>query len=129
MFVSTLTQYSFEDRIKVCLDSFVMDLGSSPSLQDTLKISGMQVSPTEIEEVLLAHPERLLADVSVAGVSGGRSDDEKVPRAWVVLSAAGATQEPKAVEEALHTWLGKQLSKYKQLRWAFSVPDFMKFSC
>ena len=35
----------------------------------------MQVSPTEIEETLLRHPEGLVIDVLVAGVSGGRTAD------------------------------------------------------
>ena len=52
----------------------------------------MQVSPTEIEDVLLAHPEKLVVDACVAGVSGGRTSDERNPRAWVVLSAAGRAQ-------------------------------------
>ena len=57
--------------------------------KDVLKVSGAQVSPTEIENALLAYPEKLIADVTVAGVSGGRTSDEKVPRAWVVLSEEG----------------------------------------
>ena len=61
-----------------------------PSLiqaQDTLKVSGVQVSPLEIKDLLLAHPQKLIQDVTVAGVSGGRALDEQVPRAWVVLSS------------------------------------------
>ncbi|KAG6807026.1 hypothetical protein H0H93_002064, partial [Arthromyces matolae] len=57
--------------------------------KDTLKVSGSQVSPVEIENCLLAEPRHLITDVTVAGVSGGRTSDEKVPRAWVVLSDAG----------------------------------------
>jgi acyl-CoA synthetase (AMP-forming)/AMP-acid ligase II len=49
----------------------------------------MQVSPVEIENTLLAHPDALIADATVAGVSGGRTSDEKIPHAWVVLSEAG----------------------------------------
>jgi hypothetical protein len=45
----------------------------------------------EIENTLLAHPDKLITDVCVAGVSGGHTWDERIPRAWVVLSYAGAT--------------------------------------
>ena len=48
---------------------------------------GVQVSPVEIKDLLLAHPQKLIQDVTVAGVSGGRALDEQVPRAWVVLSS------------------------------------------
>ncbi|KAJ7061868.1 hypothetical protein C8F01DRAFT_943051, partial [Mycena amicta] len=47
--------------------------------KDTLKISGIQVSPKEIEDVLLAHPSKLITDVAGARVSapgGGRTEDE-----------------------------------------------------
>ncbi|KAF5360155.1 hypothetical protein D9758_011369 [Tetrapyrgos nigripes] len=45
-------------------------------VKDTLKISGIQVSPVEIENVLLAHLD--ITDVTVAGVSRfGRTLDEK----------------------------------------------------
>ena len=86
-------------------------------------MSGAQVSPTEIENVLLAHPEKLIIDVTVAGVSGGRTSDEKVPRAWVVLSDAGKQRGEKEVVQALHSWIQKNLSKYKWLRGGIEVVD------
>jgi len=84
--------------------------------KDTLKISGMQVSPTEIENTLLAHPDKLITDVAVAGVSGGRTSDERIPRAWVVLSPAGAALGEKEVVVQLVVWVQEQLSRYKWLR-------------
>lgn len=92
-------------------------------MKDTLKVSGMQVSPTEIEDVLIAHPAKLITDVCVAGVSGGRTSDEKVPRAWVVLSEAGRKAGAQAVVEALEKWSKANLSKYKWLRGGFEVID------
>ncbi|KAJ6614789.1 hypothetical protein B0H10DRAFT_2043386 [Mycena sp. CBHHK59/15] len=89
--------------------------------KDTLKVSGVQVSPKEIEDVLFAHPDALISDVSVAGVSGGRTADEKVPRAWVVLSAAGRRRGAPAVIEALDAWHREQLSSYKWLRGGIEV--------
>lgn len=47
-------------------------------IKDTLKISGMHVSPVEIENTLLAYPDKLITDVCVAGVSGGRTWDERI---------------------------------------------------
>ncbi|KAI0335845.1 acetyl-CoA synthetase-like protein [Cubamyces sp. BRFM 1775] len=91
--------------------------------KDILKVSGAQVSPTEIENALLAHPEKLIIDVTVAGVSGGRTSDEKVPRAWVVLSDAGKQRGEKEVVQALHSWIQKNLSKYKWLRGGIEVVD------
>ncbi|KAJ7182347.1 hypothetical protein C8R43DRAFT_869121 [Mycena crocata] len=89
--------------------------------KDTLKVSGEQVSPTEIEDVLFAHPERLISDVSVAGVSGGRTNDEKVPRAWVVLSGAGQKRGAAAVIKALQKWHQESLSKFKWLRGGIEI--------
>ncbi|KAJ7321145.1 hypothetical protein DFH08DRAFT_889999 [Mycena albidolilacea] len=89
--------------------------------KDTLKVSGTQVSPMEIEDVLFAHPEKLISDVSVAGVSGGRTDDEKVPRAWIVLSSSGQKKGPAAVITALEQWHRESLSKYKWLRGGIEV--------
>jgi len=64
-------------------------------VKDTLKVSGVQVSPSELKVALTAQPDSLIEDVVVAGVSGGRTSDEKVPRAWVVLSqlARGKVQQ------------------------------------
>ena len=81
----------------------------------------MQVSPTEIEETLLRHPEGLVVDVSVAGVSGGRTADERVPRAWVVLSASGGSLSAAEVAARLDTWVRDTLSRYKWLRGSIAV--------
>ncbi|KAJ7194234.1 hypothetical protein GGX14DRAFT_476663 [Mycena pura] len=89
--------------------------------KDTLKVSGVQVSPKEIEDVLFAHPDKLISDVSVAGVSGGRTVDEKVPRAWIVLSPAGKKKGTAAVIKALEAWHQEQLSRYKWLRGGIEV--------
>ncbi|KAF7367639.1 hypothetical protein MSAN_00827500 [Mycena sanguinolenta] len=89
--------------------------------KDTLKVSGAQVSPKEIEDVLFAHPDKLISDVTVAGVSGGRTADEKVPRAWIVLSSAGKKKGAPAVIKALEEWHQESLSKYKWLRGGIEV--------
>ena len=79
------------------------------------------MSPVEIENVLLAHPQKLIQDVTVAGVSGGRTLDEKVPRAWVVLSSEGQRLGMAKVVKVLDEWHQKNLSKYKWLRGGIEV--------
>ena len=81
------------------------------------------MSPMEIENVLLSHPEKLIYDASVAGVSGGRTSDEKVPRAWVVLSPAGKKRGGNATKRALQEWSEENLSKYKWLRGGIEIVD------
>jgi acyl-CoA synthetase (AMP-forming)/AMP-acid ligase II len=85
-------------------------------IKDILKVSGNQVSPTEIEDTILEHPSGLITDVAVAGVKGERLTDELVPRAWVVLSSLGKQQGAEAVFAALQEWTRTRLSKHKWLR-------------
>ncbi|KAG6864934.1 hypothetical protein C0991_006285 [Blastosporella zonata] len=90
--------------------------------KDTLKVSGIQVSPVEIENALLAEPRHLISDVTVAGVSGhGRTSDEKVPRAWIVLNEAGKKLGAAATIKVLDSWHQEQLSKYKWLRGGIEI--------
>ncbi|KAG1758293.1 hypothetical protein EDD22DRAFT_972261 [Suillus occidentalis] len=107
------------DRMRIDADglrgSCQGKMAISPLL-DTLKISGMQVSPVEIENTILAQPDKLIVDVSVAGVSGGRTSDERVPRAWIVLSPAGVALGEKVVAARLDAWVQERLSRYKWLR-------------
>lgn len=94
--------------------------------QDTLKVSGMQVSPMEIEETLLRHPGGLVQDVAVAGVDGalrGSTVVEKVPRAWVVLTEQGVTMGEDGVRKELEAWIQKQLSRYKWLKGGMGFVD------
>ena len=96
-------------------------------IQDILKVSGAQVSPVEIENCLLEHPGKLINDVTVAGVNGGRISDEKVPRAWIVLTTAGKERGAAAVVRELNSWHQKNLSKYKWLRGGIQVVDQVCF--
>jgi len=106
------------DRVKVDYDHtfYFVD-----RVKDTMKISGVQVSPTEIETVLRSHPQELISDVCVAGVSGGRFADEKVSRAWIVLSEAGRKLGPRHVMKELFTWSQQNLSRQKWLRGGIQV--------
>jgi acyl-CoA synthetase (AMP-forming)/AMP-acid ligase II len=108
-------------------DKFYVDAGGNfwyaDRAKDTLKVSGAQVSPVEIENCLLEHPGKFINDVTVAGVSGGRTSDEKVPRAWIVLSPAGKKRGVAVVVRELNAWHQKNLSKYKWLRGGIQVVD------
>ncbi len=92
-------------------------------------MSGQQVSPVEIENCLLAQPDRLITDATVAGVSGGRTSDEKIPRAWVVLSIAGKKLGKDSVVKILNAWHKDSLSRYKHLRGGIEVIDEVSFCC
>lgn len=65
---------------------------------------------------MLAQPDKLITDVTVAGVSGGRTSDEKVPRAWIVLSREGKERSKAEVIATMEKWTQDNLSKYKWLR-------------
>ncbi|KAI0086557.1 amp dependent CoA ligase [Irpex rosettiformis] len=108
------------DHFKIDRDGFLFFVDRA---KDTLKVGGAQVSPTEVEEALLAQPDKLIKDVCVAGVTGGRTSDEKNPRAWIVLSESGETRGGRETIEALDQWARKTLSRYKWLRGGYEVVD------
>jgi long-chain acyl-CoA synthetase len=69
-----------------------------------MKVSGFQVWPREIEEVLATHPA--VREVGVAGVPDQMKGE--VPKAWVVLHP-GKTATP----EELRAFCKEQLTPYK----------------
>jgi len=88
-------------------------------IKNVFKVSGVQVSPTEIEETIRAHCGSLLLDICVAGVplfpSTGHHDfrisGEHVPRAWAVLAdpaIANQTEMRKCIESAVERHLSRQ---------------------
>ncbi|OJA18199.1 hypothetical protein AZE42_07259, partial [Rhizopogon vesiculosus] len=103
----------FEDRakdtLKVSVTGHTQSLRDADRAKDTLKVSGTQVSPLEIQTTLLAHPDNLILDATVAGVTGGRTADERIPRAWVVFSPAGAALGGKEVVARLEAWVQERL--------------------
>jgi len=75
------------------------------------------VSPMEIEDLLLAHPKKLIEDVTVAGVSGDRTLDEQV----IVLSDEGKKLGEALVRKELERWSQENPSKYKWLRGGIEI--------
>lgn len=60
----------------------------------------------------------------MAGVSGGgRTDDERVPRAWIVLSDAGRRRGAREVIRVLDGWHREMLSRWKWLRGGIEVVE------
>lgn len=90
----------------------------------------MQVSPTEIEVALLDHPGRLIIDAAVAGITlkSMGEQDERVPRAWVVLSPLGRKTGKRKASEELEAWTKQTLSKYKWLKGGIEFVDEVLYS-
>jgi len=90
----------------------------------------MQVSPAEIEVALLGHPDGLIIDAAVAGVTvkGMSEQNDKVPRAWVVLSPLGRKTGMIKVADELEAWTKQTLSKYKWLKGGIEFVDEVPYS-
>jgi 4-coumarate--CoA ligase len=74
-------------------------------LKEMVKVKGLQVAATEVENTLLDHPEGLVRDACVAGVDNGRGDGSLFVRAWVVVTDEGARQEDGVVAKKLDEWI------------------------
>ena len=78
----------------------------------------------------MAQPDGLITDAAVAGVSGGRTSDEKIPRAWVVLSQAGEKRGSAEIIKVLKEWTQRNLTKQKWLRGGIEiVVEVWNFIC
>ena len=91
---------------------------------DLLKVSGLWVSPLEVEECLMQHP-----DVVLAAVIGGDDGGLLKPKAFVVVreTARGPGGARDAIiAEALQAHVKERLSKHKYPRWIVLVDDLPK---
>jgi acyl-coenzyme A synthetase/AMP-(fatty) acid ligase len=79
-------------------------------LKDTIKVNGWQVSPSEIETVLLQHPHIL--DVAVTGLSTTDSNGLEAirPRAYVVASENSSVTSKDIID-----FVSERLISYKRL--------------
>jgi len=105
------------DKYRRDSDGYFIYCGRS---DDMLKVSGMYVSPVEVESALISHPAVLEAAVI------GREDDDRLvkPMAFVVLkSGTPATTE---LAEALKQHVKKQLAPYKYPRWVEFMAELPK---
>jgi 4-coumarate--CoA ligase len=92
-------------------------------LKEMIKVKGLQVAATEVEDTLLNHSEVLVRDACVAGVDNGRGDGSLFVRAWVVLSAEGIKQGDEAVSRKLDEWVRSRLSRHKLLTGGIEIVD------
>ena len=97
-------------------------------LGEMLKVKGLQVAATEVEDTLLDHPEKLVTDACVAGVDNGRGDGSLFVRAWVVLSAEGKKQGEETVTRKLKEFVEGRLSKHKHLTGGIEFVDSVSCS-
>jgi benzoate-CoA ligase len=92
---------------------------------DMLKVSGMYVSPFEVEGALTTHPDVLEAAV-VAWPDG---EGLIKPKAFVVLKDAAKAADPKArdgMSRTLQDHVKSALAPYKYPRWIEFRPDLPK---
>jgi benzoate-CoA ligase len=87
---------------------------------DMLKVSGMYVSPFEVEAALVTHP-----DVLEAAVIGVADENQLVkPKAYVVVKPGA--QGGEALGAALQQHVKSQLAPYKYPRWVEFLPELPK---
>ncbi|WP_370615343.1 class I adenylate-forming enzyme family protein [Mumia sp. Pv 4-285] len=83
-------------------------------VKDIIRVSGTQVSPVEVERVLVSSP--LVADCAVFGVPDERRGER--PAAAVVVADGVDTSA-----EEIITWMADRLAPYKQLRDVYFVEE------
>jgi 4-hydroxybenzoate-CoA ligase len=89
---------------------------------EMLKVSGVWVSPFEVEEALISHPAVLEAAVI------GREDHDGLtkPKAFVILQDAAREQNPETVAELLKTHVKERIGVWKYPRWIEFVDSLPK---
>jgi benzoate-CoA ligase len=105
------------DKYSVDDEGFYVYAGRS---DDMLKVSGIYVSPIEVESALIAHPAVLEAAVI------GKKDDEELikPVAYVVLRVGHVPSDGLAKELRQH--VKSRLAPYKYPRWIEFVDELPK---
>jgi benzoate-CoA ligase len=105
-------------------DKFYVDAGGNyvhcGRTDDMLKVSGIWVSPSEVEAALIAH-ERVL---ECAVIGCGDENDLIKPKAFVVLMP-GVVGEP-ALVELLQNHVKSRLAPYKYPRWIEFIDELPK---
>ena len=78
--------------------------------KELIKVRGFQVAPSELEAVLLSHPQ--LVDSAVIGVQFG-PDESQLPRAYVVRRPG--LEGERLTENDVKRHVEQKLAKYKRL--------------
>ncbi|MCJ1432431.1 hypothetical protein MMC27_001787 [Xylographa pallens] len=87
--------------------------------KDLIKVRAWQVSPAELEAVLLLHPH--VADVAVVGVPDATGVSGEVPHAFVVVHA-GADEGSLQLRD-IQAFMGTWLARYKCVEGVSFVPE------
>jgi acyl-coenzyme A synthetase/AMP-(fatty) acid ligase len=84
-------------------------------IKDIMKVNGWQVSPAELETVLLHHPD--IIDVAVVGKehTNNMGLKETLPRAFVQRRRLSDAGQPSIVEEDVKSFLAERVMSYKKL--------------
>ncbi|RAK88888.1 putative amp dependent CoA ligase, partial [Aspergillus costaricaensis CBS 115574] len=85
-------------------------------LKEIIKYKGFQIAPSELEDMLLHHPN--VTDAAVCTVYNNAQATE-VPLAYVSLSPETAelpSSEKQKVLDKIRSWMDSQLAGYKKLR-------------
>jgi benzoate-CoA ligase family protein len=89
---------------------------------EMLKVSGIWVSPFEVEEALVSHP----AVLESAVVGAQDRDGLTKPKAFVVLQEAARQQDAETVKELLKTHVKERIGVWKYPRWIEFVDGLPK---
>ncbi|KAJ7935443.1 amp dependent CoA ligase [Mycena leptocephala] len=105
------------DEVKIAENGEVWITGR---LKDLIKVKGFQVSPAELEGLILNHSD--VSDTCVIGVPDENSGE--VPRAFVVLTEAAAKKakiDPKPIKASIQKLVADNKVKYKHLAGGLSL--------
>jgi len=80
---------------------------------DMMKVSGIWVSPFEVEAALMSHPAVL--EAAVVGVADAEGLIK--PKAFVVLTDAGRERDPRELTESLKEYVKERIGAWKYPRW------------
>jgi 4-hydroxybenzoate-CoA ligase len=89
---------------------------------EMLKVSGVWVSPFEVEEALVSHP----AVLESAVVGAQDHDGLTKPKAFIVLQEAAKQQDADTVKELLKTHVKERIGVWKYPRWIEFVEGLPK---
>ncbi len=89
---------------------------------EMLKVSGVWVSPFEVEEALVSHP----AVLESAVIGAEDRDGLTKPKAFVVLQKAARQQDAETVKELLKTHVKERIGVWKYPRWIEFVDGLPK---
>lgn len=103
--------YHTGDRIYVKDNKLYID----GRIKEIMKVNGWQVSPSEIEKVLIQHPD--VADVAVAGITWIDAQGLEVtrPRAYIVKKRRSFSRNGQHLEKDLQDYVASRLMSYKRL--------------